>query len=684
MGRRLGRATITSMIERPPSGEIPHKAGAYLFRDARGRVIYVGKAKSLRKRLANYFGPDGGLEQRTLMMLREAESVEWLVAQNEVEAIFLEFNLINEYEPKFNILLRDDKSFPFLGVTLDEEWPRPGIMRGRIKKGVRYYGPYAHAHSIRETLDLLLRTFPLRTCSNAKLKSHRALGRPCLYFHIDRCAGPCVDKVTADEYRELVDRFCHFLDGDFDEVLDRLEREMASASADLEFERAARKRDELDAVRRVIDRQRVLSARNESFDAIAIADDELEASIQVFGVKRGRLVGRRGYVIEKTEEVDRPALMALVLEELYGGVGRNEDGDSGAGGARPHRVPRQILVDTEPAGIEVCRAFLRDIRGGPVEIRVPLRGEKRDFLSMVRQNADEAFVRHKMKRAADHATRSKALTELQRQLGLADVPLRIECFDISNTGADEIVGSMVVMEDGLPKPREYRRFKVRGQTGPDDFAAMEEVVRRRFAAYLREMEEAAADLDPTISAARSERPRKFSYPPGLLLIDGGPGQVNAALKALEGLGIDGIRVAGLAKRFEEIYLPARPDPVILDRRSEALYLLQTIRDEAHRFAITYHRKLRGKKMVASALDEIPGLGEARKKKLLKHFGSLKRVRAASPAELSAVEGIPSGVADATYRTLHPESLISGRGSAVQSAITGPVITDPAIDRGELS
>ncbi|RIK09678.1 MAG: excinuclease ABC subunit C [Acidobacteria bacterium] len=640
------------MLKRPAPSEIPEQPGAYLFRDASGDVIYAGKAKSLRKRIASYFAK--ALPSRTMRMMSEAESLDWMIAKNEAEAILLEFNLIKEHRPRFNVLLKDDKSFPFLAVTMGEEWPRPAVMRGRLRKGVRYFGPYAHTHAIRETLDSLLRTFPLRTCSNSKLKSHAVLGKPCLYFHIERCAGPCVGAVTNSEYLGLVDDFCKFLDGDDRDVTRRLESEMAEASKRLEFEVAARKRDELASIRKVIERQQAISARSENFDAIAVADDEIDVSIQVFSVRRGRLVGRRGYLVEKAEDLSRADLIATLLEQVYGYAEPSSNPASEKEQARPIHVPRQILVEDEPAGIEACEAFLASLRGGSTEIKVPQRGEKREFMATVRQNAIDALARHKLRRSADHGSRSRALASLQDSLGLPEAPLRIECYDISNTGGDEIVASMVVLEDGLPKPRDYRRFKIREQSGQDDYAAMAEVIRRRFTAYIEEMQN-SGDSEPaegTGSTARSTpKPKKFAYRPSLVLIDGGPGQLNAATGVLDELGIEGIAVAGLAKRFEEVYLPGQAEPVRIERGSTALHILQRVRDEAHRFAISYHRKLRGKKMTRSALDGIAGVGDVRKKQLMRQFGSVKRLKEATLEEIKAVPGVPESVATAIHEAL---------------------------------
>jgi excinuclease ABC subunit C len=615
------------MVARPEPGSIPDAPGSYQFLEAGGRVVYVGKAKSLRSRLSNYFAPEYSLPERTRQMVQAADRVEWIVAQNEVEAFFLEYNLIKRHRPRFNIRLKDDKSYPFLAVTLDEEWPRAMVMRGQKRKGVRYFGPFAHAYAIRETLDLLLRTFPIRTCTKAKFDRHQRLGRPCLYAHIEKCAAPCVGAVDHDEYGNLVAELLAFLDGEHDHVLRRLEQRMRDAADATEYELAARVRDQITSVRKAIERQQMVASREEDFDLLGVEEDELEASVQVFYVRRGRVVGRKGIVVDKVEDVDTPALVARIVEQLYAD-------------APPEDVPREILVPEEPEDRELYEQFLTLNRGKRVSIRVPRRGAKRELLSTATLNAREAFQRHKLRRASDHNARARALLALQDALGLPEAPLRIECFDISNLQGTEIVGSMVVMEDGLPKRSDYRRFKVKYQQGQDDFAAMEEVLTRRFRNYLRERDEGA------------HASRRFAYPPNLLLIDGGKGQLNVAVRVLEELGLEEICVASLAKRFEEVYLPGRSEPERIRRDSEALYLLQQVRDEAHRFAITYHRQLRGKRMTTSALDGIAGLGPTRKKRLLKEFGSVKRLRALSEHEILAIGWLPEPVGRALYARLH--------------------------------
>jgi excinuclease ABC subunit C len=627
------------MLQRPPAGTIPDAPGSYQFKDADGRVIYVGKAKSLRQRLSNYFQNPANLPLRTAQMVVIAETVEWIQVRNEVEALMLEYSLIKQHRPRFNVRLVDDKSYPFLAVTLADEWPRPMVMRGRRRKGTRYFGPYAHAYAIRETLDELLRTFPLRTCSDAKFRNHERLGRPCLMFHIEKCAGPCVGAVTKDDYDRLVDELVEFLEGDTEPVLRRLEHDMAAAAADLEFEHAARLRDRLATVRRAIERQQMVGDRSEDVDLIGIAEDELEASAQVFFVRRGRVVGRVGFLLDKVMDLSPAETVARVLEQVYG-----EDPAVG--------LPKQVLVPCLPEDPELYEEWLGERRGSRVALRVPQRGAKRELAATVTRNAAEAFTRHRLRRASDHNSRARALNELQEALGLPEAPLRIECYDMSHLQGTDYVGSMVVLEDGLPRKSEYRRFKIRDVPGNDDFAAMEEVLTRRLTSYL-------ADRDKPVA----ERGR-FAYPPQLLLVDGGKGQLGVASRVLRELGLeDEIPVASLAKRFEEVYLPGRADPIEVPRGSEALFLLQRIRDESHRFAIGYHRELRGKRMTRSVLDGIPGLGEKRRQRLVKELGGVRAVQRASLEELRSLPWLPDQVADAVHAALHDPSPTGRSGAA---------------------
>ncbi|MET0144702.1 MAG: excinuclease ABC subunit UvrC [Ilumatobacteraceae bacterium] len=620
------------MVKRPPAGTIPEAPGSYQFKDANGRVIYVGKASNLRQRLSNYFGDPRSMHQRTAQMVATAESVEWTTVRNEVEALMLEYSLIKEHDPRFNVRLRDDKSYPFLAVTVDEDWPRALVMRGRKRKGTRYFGPYAHAYAIRDTLDELLRSFPIRTCSPVKFREHERIGRPCLLFHIEKCSGPCVKEIAEEPYRQLVDELCDFLDGDTDPIVKRLDGEMRGAAAALEFEKAARVRDRLATVRRAIERQQMVAERSEDLDVIGLAEDELEASVQVFYVRRGRVVGRKGFVVDKVEALTPGGLIDRVLEHMYG-----DDPVQG--------VPKQVLVPVESEDVETYEEWLTLQRGSRVQIRVPQRGDKRALLETVARNAEEEFTRHRMRRASDHNTRSRALTELQQQLGLPEAPLRIECYDMAHLQGTDYVGSMVVLEDGLPNKREYRKFKVH-VPGNDDYAAMEEVLTRRLTAYLAE--KARPPLQP------GEKPGRFAYTPQLLVVDGGKGQLGVAERVVRKLGLEEeIPLAGLAKRFEEVYVPGRPEPVEIPRGSEALFMLQRIRDEAHRFANTFHGERRSKRMTTSVLDGIPGLGETRRKRLVKEMGGVNGVRQADLDALRALTWLPDAVADAIHTKLHP-------------------------------
>jgi excinuclease ABC subunit C len=626
---------------RPSVGSIPESPGVYRFRDAAGRVIYVGKAKSLRQRLNSYFADVAGLHPRTRQMVTTASSVDWTVVGTEVEALQLEYNWIKEFDPRFNVRYRDDKSYPSLAVTLNEEYPRLQVMRGPKRKGVRYFGPYAHAWAIRETLDTLTRVFPARTCSAGVFKRAGQIGRPCLLGYIGKCSAPCVGRVSAEEHRAIVDDFCDFMAGKTESMMKRLEREMAAASENLEFEKAARLRDDLGALRRALEKQAVVLGDGTDADVVAFAQDELEAAVQVFHVRGGRVRGQRGWIVDKVEAVTTGELVEQFLLQVYGGV----DEQTGVGEAG-EAVPREVLVPELPDDADVYTELLEELRGGKVSLRVPQRGDKRNLMETVERNAKEAFARHRVRRASDLTARSLALAELQEALELSDAPLRIECIDISHVQGTNVVASMVVFEDGLAKKSDYRRFSV--AHGTDDTAAMAEVVRRRFARHLKE--EADRRNEQGI-AAEDGRPRRFAYPPNLLVVDGGAPQVAAASRSLGELGIVDIAVCGLAKRMEEVWLPGDSDPVILPRTSEALYLLQRVRDEAHRFAITYHRQKRSTSMLVSLLDDVPGLGDTRRKALMKEFGSLKRLRAASIDELMAVPGIGRRTAEAVQAAI---------------------------------
>ena len=624
---------------RPRPGQIPVDPGVYRFRDAHGRVIYVGKAKSLRPRLSSYFQDVGALHPRTATMVRTATAVEWTVVATEVEALQLEYSWIKEFDPRFNVKYRDDKSYPFLAVTLDEEFPRAQVLRGAKHKGSRYFGPYSHAWAIRETLDLLLRVFPLRTCSMGVFKRAAQTGRPCLLGYIDKCAAPCVGRVTPDEHRAIAEDFCAFMAGDTDPFVRRIERDMRAAAKDLEFERAARLRDDLGALNKALERSAVVLGDSTDADVFAIAQDELEAAVQVFHVRRGRVRGQRGWVVEKDqwesfgEREGAAALVERLLQQVYGDRAAED-------------VPREVLVPSLPTDAGTMVSWLSERRGSAVDLRVPRRGDKRALMETVRRNAEQALARHKVARAGDLTARSQALQELQDALGLDEAPLRIECFDVSHVQGTEVVASMVVVEDGLPRKSDYRRFIVRGAvdgTARDDTAAMREVLSRRFA---RLTEEAAQKVDPTTG----ER-RRFAYPPNLVVVDGGLPQVNAAYEVLTRLEVTGVTVVGLAKRLEEIWVPGSEYPVIVPRTSEGLYLLQRLRDEAHRFAITFHRARRSAAMTRSTLDDVPGLGPSRQAALLRAFGSVKKIRAAGVADLVAVPGIGPALAQVILDTL---------------------------------
>jgi excinuclease ABC subunit C len=677
---------------RPRSGEIPESPGVYRFRDASGRVIYVGKAKNLRSRLSSYFADLASLHPRTQTMVTTAAGVEWTVVSTEVEALQLEYSWIKEFDPRFNVKYRDDKSYPYLAVTMGEPFPRVQVMRGAKRKGTRYFGPYAHAWAIRETVDLLLRVFPVRTCSNGVFKRAGQVGRPCLLGYIEKCSAPCVGRVDAEEHRRLAEDFCDFMAGQTQRYVRRLDRQMRDAAAAMEYERAARLRDDTAALTRALEKSAVVLPDGTDADVFAFADDDLEAAVQVFHVRDGRVRGQRGWVVEKVEEVDQADLVEHLLQQVYGDAG----GEA---------VPREVLVPQLPPLVEDLESWLCQLRGSRVRIRVPQRGDKRSLMETVGRNAAQALVLHKVRRAGDLTTRSKALQEIQEALGLAEAPLRIECYDVSNIQGTHVVASMVVFEDGVARKSEYRRFTIRGVDGQDDVAAVHEVISRRMRRYLTDRED-AADLDLDLGAGsavdggppgadlatvpggprleyedgqhhgedgqhhgeggsvdqrrpdppggidpETGRPRRFAYPPNLIVVDGGPPQVAAAAAAMAEMGVDDVALCGLAKRLEEVWLPGEPDPVILPRSCEGLYLLQRVRDEAHRFAITHHRQRRSKAMTASVLDDVPGLGPARTKALLSAFGSVKRLRTASPEAVAAVPGIGPGVAAAVVEAL---------------------------------
>ncbi|MER7843553.1 excinuclease ABC subunit UvrC [Kitasatospora sp. NPDC096077] len=660
---------------RPAPGAIPTSPGVYKFRDAHGRVIYVGKAKSLRPRLSSYFQDLAGLHPRTATMVTTAASVEWTVVATEVEALQLEYSWIKEFDPRFNVKYRDDKSYPELAVTLNEEYPRVQVMRGAHKKGVRYFGPYGHAWAIRETVDLLLRVFPVRTCSNGVFKRARQVGRPCLLGYIGKCAAPCVGKVSADEHRALAEDFCDFMAGRTGNYLRRLEEQMQEAAEELEYEKAARLRDDIGALKRAMEKNAIVLADATDADLLAVAEDELEAAVQIFHVRGGRVRGQRGWVTDKVEDVDTAGLVEHALQQLYGGAGADERNES---------VPREVLVPALPEPAAPVRDWLSGLRGSQVDLRIPQRGDKKDLMATVQRNAQQALALHKTRRASDLTTRSRALQEIADALELDSVPLRIECYDISHLQGEDVVASMVVFEDGLARKSEYRRFQIKGFAGQDDVRSMHEVISRRFRRYLQEREQTGewavpeeSDEDQPADGPRTEdgRPKRFAYPPQLLVVDGGQPQVAAARRALDELGIDDVALCGLAKRLEEVWLPGEDDPVVLPRSSEGLYLLQRVRDEAHRFAIGYQRSKRSKRLTAGELDSVPGLGETRRRALLKHFGSLKKLRAATVDEICEVPGIGRRTAETVAAALSSRTPAA---PAVNTA-TGEIIEDGAAE-----
>ena len=704
---------------RPAPGEIPTSPGVYRFLDGEGRVIYVGKAKNLRSRLSSYFQDPAALHPRTQRMVTTACAVEWTVVGTEVESLALEYSWIKEFHPRFNVMYKDDKSYPYLAVTMSETYPRAQVVRGARRPGTRYFGPFVQVWSIRETLDQLLRVFPIRSCSPGVFKRARASGRPCLLGYIDKCSAPCVDRISEPDHRELAEDFCSFMAGRTGPYLRELEDRMRLAARNLEFEKAARLRDDAEALRKVIERNAVVLPNATDADVFALARDELTAAVQVFHVRGGRVRGQRGWVIDLAEDAADAELVERLLQQVYGdlldpsgagapehsgpttslGVGdrapaapltragprdarTRRSGSSGAAAATSvddvahtatTAVPREVLVPAMPAHAGVMREWLAGLRGARVDLRVPARGDKAALMGTVRKNAEEALRLHKTRRAGDLTQRSAALEELAEALDLPEAPLRIECYDISHTQGSHQVGSMVVFEDGAPRKADYRRFIIRGQGGDgtaDDTAAMGEVLTRRFKRLLAEQGVGPGDADiesagelvgadgdgvPIASGPidpETGRARRFSYAPSLVVVDGGLPQVGAARAVLDELGID-VPLVGLAKRLEEVWVPGDEFPVVLPRTSPALYLLQYLRDESHRFAITHHRKRRSAGMTRSTLDDVPGLGPARQAALLKEFGSIKRIRTASADEISSVRGIGPALAATILEHLTP-------------------------------
>lgn len=651
----------------------------YKFRDIHHRVIYVGKAKSLRSRLTSYFADLSSLHPRTRQMVTTAASVEWTVVSTEVEALQLEYNWIKEFDPRFNVRYRDDKSYPMLAVTMAEEYPRLFVYRGPRRKGVRYFGPYSHAWAIRETLDLLTRVFPARTCSSGVFKRHKQIDRPCLLGYIDKCAAPCIGRVSAEEHRTIVEDFCDFLAGRTDRMINNLQGQMERASAELDFERAARLRDDIGALRRALERQAVVLGDGTDADLVAMDGDQLEVSVQVFHVRGGRVRGQRGWIVEKSGDDQMAEQVGQFLTQFYGEqVDQADSIDVEDGHAKADPVPREVLVQTLPPNVDEVREWLSSLRGSNVDLRIPQRGDKRALMETLARNAADALNQHKLKRAGDLTTRSAALTEIQDTLGLDTAPLRIECIDISHVQGTDVVASLVVFEDGLPRKSDYRHYAIREAAGDgrsDDVASIAEVTRRRFLRHRADVAAAApvttaaigggiaadgvVEVDPNGGDMAPEaaidpktgRPRKFAYPPNLFVVDGGAPQVHAAAAVLDELNITDVAVIGLAKRLEEVWVPDDDDPVIFPRTSEALFLLQRVRDEAHRFAISFHRSKRSKRMTASALDGVPGLGATRRAALVAHFGSVANLRQATIEQISEVPGIGQTTARAVQEAL---------------------------------
>lgn len=673
---------------RPEPGTIPTEPGVYTFRDSHDRVIYVGKAKNLRARLSNYFQDLNQLHPRTRAMVTTANRVVWTVVSSELEALNLEYTWIKRFNPRFNVMYRDDKTYPMLAISVKEEVPRAFVYRGPRRKGIRYFGPYPKAWAIRDTLESLTRVFPIRTCTRVVYKRHAALGRPCLLGYIDRCSAPCVGKISADDHRALVDQFSSFLAGNTDAVTRRVRADMERAAEDLDFERAASYRDQLGAMDKAMEKQAVVFSDNTDADVIAVESDELEAAVQIFHVRGGRIHGQRGWVVER-EEITDAELTGQFLTQFYGdeaelaratesatagasstGVDRElasainpaaraELGDL-VGDVQVTPVPREVLVEAVPDNVEELGEWLSDLRGSRVTIRTPLRGDKKSLMETAHNNAKQALAQHKLKRSGDLTTRSAALKELQDALWMDESPLRIECTDISHISGTDVVASLVVFEDGLPKKSDYRRYKIKEAAGDghsNDVASIAEVVRRRFKRHHEdqvampmgddggELLEGEEDLEVVST-------KKFAYPPQLFIVDGGLPQVNAAQAVLDELGVTDVTLVGIAKRLEEIWVPGEEYPVIMPRTSDALYLVQYLRDEAHRFAITFHRQQRSSRMRRSALDDIPGLGPARRKQLVKSFGSVAKVKEASVEDLCELPGFGPSLAEKIYETLH--------------------------------
>ncbi|WP_137845987.1 excinuclease ABC subunit UvrC [Microbacterium sp. 2FI] len=624
---------------KPRPGEIPTNPGVYRFRDRDGRVLYVGKAKNLRSRLSNYFAPLHTLHERTRRMVLTAASVEWTVVASDVDSLQLEYMWIKEFDPPFNVRYKDDKSYPFLAVTLADEAPRVIVTRNRRIPGAKYFGPYPKVWAVHDTIDLMIKVFPIRTCSDASYRKAMATGRPCFPGQIGRCGGPCSMKVSIEDHRAIVDDFVAFLSGGDQRFTKTLTARMREASAAMDYEAAAGFRDKLQAIDAVLSKSALVLAADTDADLFGIAEDELAATVQHFVIRGGRVRGVRATTIEKELDITGGDLVDQVLQRTYGN-------------AAPADIPKQVLVPVMPDDAAELEAWLRDRRGRGVTIQIAQRGRKADLMRTASLNAQQALVLHKTRRTSDYVARTQALTDLQDALGLLEAPLRIECFDVSHLSGTNVVASMVVFEDGLPRKDQYRSFGVAETT--DDTDSLHQVLLRRLA-YLDRPEEVEADAEPDVTAdgevvVTARRRPRFAYRPQLLVVDGGKPQVEAAARALRDAGHEEIALCGIAKRLEEVWMPGEEYPVILPRTSEALYLLQRLRDEAHRFAITHQRRRR-KRDIQSVLAEIPGLGDARIKALLRHFGSVAGLKRATPDEIAELPGVGPKLAAAIHAHL---------------------------------
>ena len=676
---------------RPAPGSIPTNPWVYTFRDADDRVLYVGKAKNLRARLSNYFQDPAHLEPRIRTMVHTADHVQWTVVGSELEALNLEYTWIKKFAPRFNVMYRDDKTYPMLAVSVKEQFPRAFLYRGPRKKGVRYFGPYPKAWAIRDTLESLTRVFPVRTCTAGVYRRHEQLGRPCLLGYIDRCSAPCVGRVSPSEHMELVDGLCSFLaGGNTERVMREVRHDMQSAAENLDFERAASLRDQLGAMEKAMEKQAVVFSDDTDADVVAVDSDDLEAAVQIFHVRGGRIRGQRGWVVERQassedgsgdssdsgSSASGSAALSVLLEDFltqfYGDTAALDSATESAVGGNSRAtdgvtlepVPREILVPELPADAPRLTEWLEDLRDGKVRLRVPQRGDKKALMDTATANASQALAQHKIARAGDLTTRSAALRDLQEALWMEDSPLRIECTDISHIQGTDVIASLVVFEDGLPRKSDYRRYRIREAAGDghsDDVASIAEVVRRRFRRHGQDRlvvpagDDGGDLLDGEVTVEQAEASsKKFAYPPRMFIVDGGKPQVNAAQEVLDELGVTDVTLVGVAKRLEELWVPGDEYPVILPRNSQALYLIQQIRDEAHRFAITFHRASRGKRMTRSALDDVRGLGPTRRAQLVKAFGSVAKVREAGVEGIAELPGFGPTLAEAVMQALTPQ------------------------------